>query len=461
MGRGCFQRLSRSTHKHAYLVAKGVGPGPGSEAMRQMLDETARAACGRSAGCLRLETGCFYPLLVKFLRARHGWEFVDPRPEGFCGFGNVLREAESSAFLTQLGLPVVAPLILLRHKVTPPWATNTRDGVERYLMAKMPASVDAHLRAREGIAHAAADVPVFPNIGGVEYRNMDGGILVRAARSPFRLANLEFAAASGDHGSLSDLVCHCIQQFGGVSPSKAEVTRTAYRFTHSLARTAARLFCEGVLHSQLHLHFQNVSLAAELADFDCTIFVRASLSMVEDLPFPAPLPVYYDTFWQRIRSLESSFDIDLMTSLAADYQRVAGLTSRSRDDGLLAASMLQQILDLQNHATRGADLLLRLFAKNPSQAGTILEMRELEGLRQAFRHTFLTAVDWSGGSSLLQWCRRYGADRLCRSLRSLEGRRSTYGWWHEDVPVDTSHALCDPRRVDSILGESAQLLMDG
>src|ERR1035437_10290100 len=38
MGRGCFKKIA----KNSYIIGKGIGPGPGSEQMRQLLDQMWR-----------------------------------------------------------------------------------------------------------------------------------------------------------------------------------------------------------------------------------------------------------------------------------------------------------------------------------------------------------------------------------------------------------------------------------
>src|SRR5947207_548603 len=78
MGRGC----SRQIHPGLFLVAKGVGPGPGSERMRVFLDAFFRVYNDGNGACLRLDTGSYYPMLLQ-----HFWKggvvtVVDPRPEG-------------------------------------------------------------------------------------------------------------------------------------------------------------------------------------------------------------------------------------------------------------------------------------------------------------------------------------------------------------------------------------------
>lgn len=445
MGRGCFRRVA----PRCYLAAKGVGPGPRSEIMRQELD--ARMAGTWRGGCLRLETGTPYPLLVKFLDSAGSWEVVDPRPEGFSIFSDLVRDAEAALLLQDFGVRALRPLRLLRDRLKEPWRQPTPDGLAAYLAERLPAAIFDHLRPAEPADRFTREVARALRFQRLAYCRLDGGVLIRSALSPYRVANLQVVAAGGDGTAHRHLIGHMLRAFSHRRGSPATVQELGLRFTRELARTAAALFREGILHGQLNLHFQNVSLAGEIADFDSMVFLRLVPLLAAGVPFPASgrHPSIYATYWQRMEEAGERWGIDLAASLTADFRAAAGLTPDGFLDSRVAAYSLRQIYDLHVHAQRTVDLLHRRAAglKRP---GTVLGPDRSAEVRACFARTFLGLLEAEGGRKLLAWSLRRGFAMLRDRLVDCRGRSTLYAWSSPDAPVQQMVHPCDETRQEHI-----------
>jgi hypothetical protein len=449
MGRSCYREVAG----RRYLVAKGIGPSPGSEAMRRLLDGALARRAGGLGGCLRLDTRTHYPLLVQFLRRGDVWDVISPRPEGFSMFSLLYREAESAVVFRHLGVPALSPLLLLRDRTDPPWPGRGRSGLQDYLARHLPQAIPRHLNGGGG---GPASRLRFLDLA---YADLDGGVLIRSARSPYRVANLHSAALEGDRDSLRALGSHMAAQLPCRAAFPGGAEELGLEFASRLARTAARLFCEGALHGQLHLHYQNVTLAGELADFDGAVFLRARPGRVENVPFAdAPRTAVYDSHRRQMESAEERGDVSIAAGLSDDYQEYAGADYDPPDRPRLAASLLRQIYDCYTQASRAADLLVRAYVPVVQRAGAALSPGGLDAVRNRFARSCAGELARRRSLPLLGWCREHGLRYLLGRLLDQEGRRTIYGWASPAVPVDHLATPCDLSRSRYIRQEASALL---
>lgn len=456
MGRGCFVPVTTTS----FLSAKGTGPGPGSEALRVALDAAQRAEGMGEGGCLRVETGGFHPLLVPFRRRAGRWEVADPRPEGFSKLALLVRDAESAAVYRTIGVPTLAPLLLLRRSEPMPWGESSHHALAHYLAARLPRAIRAHLRS-------TVERPI--SFCGLSYCHLDGGVLIRAAQSPFRLANLQRAAATCDRRFLRYLTLHTLGRWhvGGGSPALSvdAVRSCSSRLLARLARSGAALFAEGVLHNRLGQQHQNITLAAEIADLDASVFLRTQSWADGEPPFPANagltrrrrgVPMsrsVYAQFWANLRHAEDAHGIEILRVIDADTRGLAGLCEDGREGAWRAAAMLRQLFDLYAQGTRAGDLLLRTFAASPDVPGTVLPPDLRRQMRVGFTSIVTSELGDRRSLELLAWALRHGHDQLMKGLAESE-RSSIHGWSHPDAPVEPLDSRCDRARAEHVLQEA-------
>lgn len=445
MGRGCYLKPLGSH----YLVVKGVGPGPGSEHMRQMLDGVMRERGHGRGGCLRLDTKTFFPLLVQFINRNNSWVIFDPRPEGFSIFGFLYREAEAALILHQLDVRAVFPLLLLRHKINSPWVPKDPASLEEYLTRRLLPAIQKHLRLSDD------DVSLPISFASLVYVDMDGGILIRKSLSPYRIANLHTTAVEGDQEGLRFLTTHMLDILGLGELTCESVTELRLTFASELARTAARLFAEGVIHGQLNIHHQNITLAAELADFDELIFVRAEPALLENIPFPeSPYAHRYVEFGRELQRAERELGTDITGVLFDDYQEFVGISYEGLDQPRLAAFMLRQVYDLFVQSLITADLVSRNVTRDAGRTGTVLRPQEIGAVQERFVTVFLDCVVAHKAVPLLDWCMENGFSYLFERLLNLKLKRTLYGWTHADVPLNRLIDICGSERAECIREEA-------
>ncbi len=456
MGRGCFVAVTPTS----FLSAKGTGPGPGSEALRVALDAALRADGEGEGGCVRLETDRFYPLLVPFRQRDGRWEVVDPRPEGFSMLALLVRDAESGAVYQAIGVPTLAPLLLLRRSEPSPWGVASHQALARYLAARLPQAIRTHL-------NTAVERPI--TFCGLTYCHLDGGVLIRAARSPFRVANLQRAAATCDRRFLRYLTVHALGLWRvgdrSLTVSTDAALACASRFLARMARSAAALFAEGVLHNRLGQQHQNITLAAEIADLDAGLFLRTLPWPDGEPPFAsndipprrrqrAPIPrSVYAQFWANLRDAEGALGVGILRVIDADTKRLAGLCHDGREGGWRAAAMLRQLFDLSAQAMRAADLLHRTLAASPDAPGTILPTDVHRKLLAAFTSIVARELARRRSLELLAWACRHGYDLLMYSVAESD-TRTIHGWSHADSPVEHLRTNCDQARTDRVMEEA-------
>lgn len=75
-----------------------------------------------------------------------------------------------------------------------------------------------------------------------------------------------------------------------------------YRLAGTLGQSAGKLFLNNIIHGQFNIHYQNVSLLGELADFDSSVFLGMYSPEGDDLTLrPIPeIKASYDYFQNAI-----------------------------------------------------------------------------------------------------------------------------------------------------------------
>ena len=435
MGRSGF----RPNPDGSYLVVKGIGPGPGSEWMRAFIDRNSYRSYHGAGGCLRLGTGTPFPLLVPFGQGERAWRVHTARPEGMSRFSLCLLEAEAACLYREISVPVALPLSVSRVHYPTPWEAGSHTSMGEFLAARMPEAVRSHLR----LAGKAA--PDVFQIGRQVYVELDAGVLARRVLSPFRIANLYQATLDEDRESLTGLFHHmsCVLDAAGV-------TEVGNALLKRLARTAGTLFCEGVIHGQLHIHFQDITLAGELADLDCTTFLRSLPDSIEDIPFGASTAgTAYRRHRARLQQLGSSFGVRLVED--ADLRYNARFIGSKASDGWrhlqIATALLRQLFDLYNQAALAVDRLGRL-------EGGPLNWEELSRLRHLFTQEVATEIRRHRGRTLFHWCLQHGWERLLDVDLCPLNKRTLYGWASAGVPPDFVNSPGDAIRARFVRAEA-------
>lgn len=441
MGRSCF----RGDFSTGYVVIKGLGPGPGSEWMRALIDSKMRQAWPE-AGCLRLQDGTRFPLLVPFKRGRSSWRIESTRPEGVSRFALCVLEAEAAELYRRAGIPVLRPRAVFRISAEEPWGGRTAASLRQFLRTRLPYAIQRHL--------GLASIPQPLVIGSQYYAHLDLGIIVREAASPFRIANLYQSGIDGDRPALRRLLAHMSRVHdcppGGVRAA----------FVDRMAATAAALFSEGVVHGQLHIHHQDISLAGELADLDCSIALRMFGENATDIPFgPSRVGAYYLRYRQRLRRLESEYGCPLLDDLerryAARFLGTAGLAGWRRRQ--IASSLLRQLFDVYCQTALALDRLCRTSMKNLAAPGLALKAAEREAARRAFAEGFARTLARRRAAPLFRWCLRHGFEKLIEEdLRTL-GRCTLYALWGPRAPLDFPDRVGDGETDDAVRLEATTL----
>lgn len=420
MGRSCF----RGDFSTDYVIIKGLGPGPGSEWMRALIDSKMRQTWF-DGGCLRLEEGTRFPLLVPFHRAGSAWRVQSTRPEGVSRFPLCVLDAEAAELYRRAGIPVLRPRAVFRFRAEEPWTGRTAESVRQYLQAHVPQAIQRHL----GLATIAGPLDIGPQF----YADPDLGIFVREAASPFRIANLYQCAIDGDRAALKRLLAH-MSRVHDCSPAGVGAA-----FIDRMTATAGALFCEGIIHGQLHIHHQDISLAGELADLDCTTALRTFAENATDVPFgPSRLGDYYLRYRARLRRLESEYCCPLIADLdrryATRFLGTAGLASWRRRQ--IASSLLRQLFDIYSQTVLALDRLSRTSMKKLSAPGLALNAAECEAVRRTFAEGIARTLATRQAVPLFGWCIRHGFEKLIEEdLRAL-GRSTLYALWGPRAPLD-------------------------
>lgn len=461
MGRGSFQQLG--THSFSYLIGKGIGPGAGSEEMRQLLDDLWKKRAGDlNGGCIRLETDTYYPLLLQYKQnSKDAWVITDPRPEGSSIFGAVLREAEAGEVYAKLGLDVVAPVRVYRNKITPPW--GVRNG-KQGLVAYIKKHTAKHLSIRHPHENITEKNISVENLVESGYWQYDSGILLRYAKTPYRIVNLHFALIDNDRELLETLTAHTRKALRETITS-AQGTRgrnTDMELVKKLGSLSGQMFSNGIIHGQLHIHYQNVSVVGELADLDATIFLPSFLKRDAHFPLPAlshKAQKLFDAYPQTIIKKEKEFGIQMMRFVLTDLRTYTGSQKqKTMQKKKVAMYTLGQIYDLYNHALKAYDLLGRSQCSRIQKKGTILTKDEMNMVRTKFISEFLSIVKAQQGVDFLQWSLDNGEKSLISDYLDKHAETSIYGWHKPSTPVNHLLVPYNDQRIAFVRNDALKLL---
>lgn len=248
MGRGCIKPVA-----DGYLSLKGIGPSPGSEEFRLLMEDlwTNQSPIGRG-GCMRLH-GRDFPLLVPYIYEEpFKLKIFDPRPEGYSVFGAVAREALFSDHLAGCGALVPQPLAVYRRTLQPDWRVATVEAESEYL-------IDRFNQLAEPTP--AADI----RVENLYYSDMDVGVLARKVKHPNRLQEIVQASYDGQpHLEKMDAALSVEAGKRGFSSWVKEMER-------GIARNLGAFLRHGIIHGQLETHYQNLTMAGEICDWDAGV----------------------------------------------------------------------------------------------------------------------------------------------------------------------------------------------
>jgi|SRR3989344_406032 len=447
MGRGCYTQIESG----AYVLVKGTGPCPASEEMRKFLDDLwqKRATTG-IGGCTRLDTGTTFPLLVQYQKQEDGWKAMDPRAEGFAIFGALYREAESGEIYKDIGVPGITPVQLWRNKVTPPWKDiHSPEGVQEFIRSKLPARLAAEL----GITVEDINPIRFEE---VTYFDMDGGSLIRTAKTPYRIANMHDAAIEGNMEELALVAGQAIEQLQNMNLGELD-TEDKYKLASVLGASAGKMIKHHVIHGQMNIHYQNVSTLGELGDFDSSVFFEA----YPDLEIAGHRIQYqrsdlYKQYWNALRQGESDTGIVMLPFLKEDFRRFTSPISGDFDSEFTASQIIGQIYDLYNQASRGVDLLTRAEKKINPQTGSILSDQEFVSLRRTFAQGLTSELDEESKMELERvW--KEGKEAFVDQYLDRIGKTTIYGWGNSTTPINHMFEKCDASRMQYIREDALSL----
>lgn len=454
MGRGCYEQLLSGDT----MLGKGVGPGMGSEKMRQFLDELwrARAGAGFRGGCVRMPTESDYPLLLQYVEDSLGWKVMDPRPEGFSIFGALYREGLSGEIYKEAGVTSVTPVKLFRNKVVPPFQeTGSEQGVEAYIRAHFSQLISAHLGIGPNVDQQAI------RFDENTYFDMDGGILVRKAKTPFRIANLQMALMEGDKELTDYLIASAEKGLSEISiPNEGEDVPPSHKLAWTLGDTAGKLFANHIMHGQLNIHYQNVSIAGELADFDSTVFLDAypDIGAIGSTRNDARMKALYASYWDKTKKGEDKYAVPMRPFIQEDFERtIGGKDLSSAPPDTLSANMLGQIYDLYIQALRCVDLMERRDAKGDKETGTVLSEDQISKVKAIFVKAFCAQLKNQHEVDLFKSALEKGYEKFREKYLNKKGQTTIYGWHNPETPLNHMVEKCDDQRLEFIQKDADSL----
>ena len=454
MGRGCYEQLSSENT----LLGKGIGPGMGSEKMRQFLDDLwrARAGDGFRGGCIRMPTESFYPLLLQYVEDSQGWKVMDPRPEGFSIFGALYREGLSGEIYKNAGINSVIPVKLYRNKVIPPFQeTGSGAGIETYIRTHFSQLISSHLGLEQNSDQQAI------RFDENTYFDMDGGILVRKAKTPFRIANLQMAIMQENKELTDRLVSSAENNLSRISiPNIEKEVTPSYKLAWILGDTAGKLFVHHIMHGQLNIHYQNVSIAGELADFDSTVFLDAypDLNTIGAMINDTRMKALYASYWEKTEEGENTYSVPMRPFIQEDFERTVGgkdLSSSSAD--VLSANMLGQIYDLYIQALRCIDLMARHNMSRAQETGTILSDNQISEIKNLFVKGFCAQLKNQHDVNLIKSIFKKGYEHFREKYINKKSQTTIYGWHNPGTPLNHMIEKCDDKRFKFIQKDADSL----
>ena len=280
-------------------------------------------------GCIRIDSNAYYPILLQYQKNKNKWNVIDPRPEGFSIFGALAREAEAGEVYKKIGIDIITPVSLLRNKTLPPWKeVKSSSGLVNFIQKSFPIA----LKER-------CDVTLSGKVSVIEmeesgYWELDGGVLVRHGKTPYRIVNLHFALINKDRETLEYLTKEtrsALKEMLDILEREQKQELDMF-LVKKLGRAAGRLFTQGVIHGQLNIHYQNVSIVGEFSDFDSSIFLNNYSEIVENIPLPKieeSIMKAHNKFIQSIDKLEKTQKVHIKKVIDFDLAKYS--TSKVTD----------------------------------------------------------------------------------------------------------------------------------
>lgn len=348
MWRWCYKKLSWNS---GFLLWKWTWPWAGSEVMRIHLDSLHRSWAReewKQWWCIRVPMSKVWPFLVQY-HVSDTWvvEIIDPRPEWFSIFWATYREYLAGQVYSNLWIKIVKPLQLFRENTPAPWSWDKekfQDALSREVMCVLH---NGNIRALDCL------------ITKDSYHDLDAGILFRYAETPYRISNLFDFCVKNDLGSLR----WAINTLASVWPetnavlTEEDIFALQIRVTKTIAKNAALMFVNGIIHGQFRRHFQNISALGELSDFDSTVFLWIS-DKKRDIWFDIPLVAIRESeqFLHLLQKGEREHKVDMIPFLKSDEVLFFG---ERWNKPHLVTNMMWQVYDLFNQSMRINDIFWR------------------------------------------------------------------------------------------------------
>jgi hypothetical protein len=409
MGRACF----RSIGHLGCVLGKGVGPGQGSEDMRALLDRLWRSLSdGDGGGCIRLDGPEFYPFLAQYYRYDNTRQYrvFDPRPEGLSIFGAIVREYVTSIEVyesVQIASPIAVSV--LRHHLPCPWGDGHSVDAAKDFVAESFTGVVSRVDADTADYAVCVDKMTYPDL--------DAGVLIRTARTPVRLQNIYDLAVAGEWAEVSDMMRNVFAEL--------EVPEDAWVgvLCDTLGATAGQLLEHNIIHGQIDSHYQNLTAAGELCDFDSTVVApwgcgQSSIDLCG-----------------KLSDMDGEFGLEMSSFYREDIELFAPTPE------VAACNLVEQAYALWSASLRAADILARLTLGGTSAHGTVLDGHAIAAHLSRFIDAMNVRVGQCGRQTLRAAEGLSGL--IAERCESIVGDRSVLGWANERRPFNHFSHTCD------------------
>lgn len=265
MGRAC---CIPSSDEGFFIGVKGTGPGRSSKLLQAHWDTRNQGIFrrrGTDGGCLQIPSQPPYLILYERDDARRTYQVIQAVPEGRSSFESQLYDFVLSCSVYEpIGISVARSRAVLRGSFEGPWAkAGKNDSLGEWVTAALRERLEA---SNDDTADYAIDTSKLGDRAHQEFSsgpNLDLGILVRVFRSPFCLEEIDADATKGRWQDVYDQLT-LLGEYGEANP-------WSERLLTELATTAGVMLDAGILHGQLGFHYQDISTAGELRDFDTTL----------------------------------------------------------------------------------------------------------------------------------------------------------------------------------------------
>jgi len=372
MWRGCYKKLDWN---NGYLLWKWTWPWLWSEMMRRFLDKLQFSWAEEKWKywwCIRVDLGWQYPFLVQY-KIDWWWnvEIIDPRPEWFSIFWATYREALAGDIYNNVWIEIVKPIVLYRDNSINSWESD-----QELFREQLSKKIVEELKLWNTNIKSCI-------VKDDDYHNLDAGILFRHAKTPYRISNLLDLCINNDIKNLKTIVWELTTENFNENLNIGSVNKLQEKVTKTLAKNAALMFKEGIIHGQFNIHFQNISILWELSDFDSTIF----LSLLKENSLDQNN--VYKQFKSTLEEWEEKYWLDMLSYLNFDIKLFSWLNDKwSINNDVLYSNILWQIYDLFNQSMRVNDIFQRSLLNDINSWYTVLSELDYDNLRELFIKVF-------------------------------------------------------------------------